>query len=120
LFKSRGCISCHQGALVGGNLFARLGILKSYYDDPAAVSDGDLGRFLVSGRDEDRFVFRVPSLRNVATTAPYLHDGSLSTLDMAVSVMATYQLGRSLDRWQIERIVAFLESLTATAAGGRP
>jgi cytochrome c peroxidase len=118
LFKSRGCISCHQGALVGGNLFARLGIMKAYYDDPTAVNEGDLGRFLASGRDEDRFVFRVPSLRNVATTAPYLHDGSLPTLDMAVSVMASYQLGRSLDAGQVERIVAFLESLTGAAGEG--
>jgi cytochrome c peroxidase len=120
LFKSRGCISCHQGALVGGNLFQRLGIMKPYYDDPSSVNEGDFGRFLVSGREEDRFVFRVPSLRNVASTAPYLHDGSLPTLDMAVSVMATYQLGRSFDRGQIGRIVAFLESLTGSAPEARP
>jgi cytochrome c peroxidase len=120
LFKSRGCVSCHQGALVGGNLFARLGIMKPYYRDPGAIQDSDLGRFIVSARDEDRFVFRVPSLRNVASTAPYLHDGSLPTLDMAVNVMATYQLGRSLDRGQIERIVAFLESLTGSIAEGQP
>jgi cytochrome c peroxidase len=119
LFKSRGCVSCHQGALVGGNVFARLGITKAYYDDPAAVNEGDLGRFLVSGREEDRFVFRVPSLRNVAKTAPYLHDGSLPTLEMTVSVMASYQLGRSLDAGQVERIVAFLESLTGAAGEGR-
>jgi cytochrome c peroxidase len=119
LFKSRGCISCHQGALVGGNLFARLGIMKPYYDDPAAVTDGDQGRIVSSGREEDRFVFRVPSLRNVAMTAPYLHDGSLPTLDMAVSVMATYQLGRRLDLGQISRIVAFLDSLTGSVSEGQ-
>lgn len=111
LFKSRGCVSCHQGALVGGNLFQRLGIIKPYYDD-AAQDDGDLGRFDVTGRPEDKHVFRVPSLRNVGLTAPYLHDGSLPTLPLVVSVMATYQLGRSLDRDQVGKIVAFLETLS--------
>jgi cytochrome c peroxidase len=111
LFKSRGCVSCHQGALVGGNLFQRLGIIKPYYDD-AAQDEGDLGRFDVTGRPEDKHVFRVPSLRNVGLTAPYLHDGSLPTLPLVVSVMATYQLGRSLDRDQVGKIVAFLETLS--------
>ncbi len=112
LFKSRGCVSCHQGALVGGNVFQRLGIIKPYYDDAAAQDAGDLGRFDVTGRPEDKHVFRVPSLRNVGLTAPYLHDGSLPTLSLAVSVMATYQLGRSLDRDQIGKIVACLETLS--------
>jgi cytochrome c peroxidase len=115
LFKSHGCVSCHQGMLVGGNLFQRLGVIRPYYTGAGAgvVKEGDLGRFDVTGREEDRFVFRVPSLRNVARTAPYLHDGSLATLDSVVSVMATYQLGRPLAREQIGDIVAFLETLTA-------
>jgi cytochrome c peroxidase len=112
LFKSRGCVSCHQGALVGGNLFQRLGIIKPYYDAAVTPDEGDLGRFDVTGRPEDKHVFRVPSLRNVGLTAPYLHDGSLPTLPLAVSVMATYQLGRSLDRDQIDEIVAFLDTLS--------
>lgn len=111
LFKSRGCVSCHQGALVGGNLFQRLGIIKPYYDAGAQNAE-DLGRFDVTGKPEDKHVFRVPSLRNVGLTPPYLHDGSLPTLSLAVSVMATYQLGRSLDRDQIANIVAFLETLS--------
>jgi cytochrome c peroxidase len=119
LFKSRGCVSCHQGALVGGNLFQRLGIIKPYYDGSAAPDDGDLGRFDVTGRPEDKHVFRVPSLRNVGLTAPYLHDGSLPTLTLAVSVMATYQLGRSLDREQIDKIVAFLETLSGQQPDAR-
>jgi cytochrome c peroxidase len=113
LFKSRGCVSCHQGALVGGNVFQRLGIIKPYYVDAAALDDGDLGRFEVTGNPEDKHVFRVPSLRNVGLTAPYLHDGSLATLPVAVSVMANYQLGRALDNDQIGKIVAFLETLSA-------
>lgn len=112
LFKTRGCVSCHQGALVGGNLFQRLGIIKPYYADSSPADDGDIGRFAVTGRPEDRYVFRVPSLRNVALTAPYLHDGSLPTLAVAVSVMAAYQLGRPLDNEQVGKIVEFLETLS--------
>lgn len=113
LFKSHGCVSCHQGMLVGGNLFQRLGVIRPYYT--GSLKEGDLGRFEVTGRDEDRFVFRVPSLRNIAVTAPYLHDGSLATLESVVRVMATYQLGRPLAREQVSSIVAFLETLTAPA-----
>jgi cytochrome c peroxidase len=120
LFKSRGCISCHQGALVGGNVFEPLGVMRPFFSDPSQVHEGDLGRFEVTGRQEDRYVFRVPSLRNVALTAPYLHDGSLPRLEMAVSVMATYQLGRSLDGTQITKIVAFLDSLTGPSPKGTP
>ena len=79
LFKSHGCISCHQGVNVGGNLFQRFGI----FHDPFAnrpVTDADMGRFALTGRPEDRFVFRVPSLRNVAATAPYFHDGQCCNL----------------------------------------
>jgi cytochrome c peroxidase len=119
LFKSRGCISCHQGVLVGGNLFQRLGVITAYYDGPAAQSDDNLGRFAVTGREEDRNVFRVPSLRNVAETAPYLHDGSLPTLETAIGVMATYQLGRALDQAEIEKIAAFLESLAGSSPEAR-
>jgi cytochrome c peroxidase len=120
LFKSRGCISCHQGSLVGGNVFEPLGIMRTYFSDPSQVHEGDLGRLEVTGRQEDRYVFRVPSLRNVALTAPYLHDGSVPQLEMAVSVMATYQLGRSLDSEQITQIVAFLDSLTGLSPKGTP
>lgn len=112
LFKSRGCVSCHQGAMVGGNLFQRLGIIKPYYDESAPADEAALGRWAVTGRPEDKHVFRVPSLRNVALTAPYLHDGSLPTLPLAVSVMAAYQLGRPLNNDQVSKIVAFLETLT--------
>ena len=115
LFKSRGCASCHQGAAIGGNLFQRLGVVKPYFDDPARVDEGDWGRFAVTGREEDRHVFRVPSLRNVALTGPYLHDGSLPTLEATVRVMSTYQLGRELEDEQVQQIVVFLETLSGDA-----
>jgi cytochrome c peroxidase len=121
LFESRGCISCHQGALLGGNLFQRLGVMLT---PPAAGSAGSgpstaaLGRFLVTGREEDRYALRVPSLRNIALTAPYLHDGSAPTLAEVVDIMAEYQLGKLLSPDERESIVQFLLSLTGRPAEG--
>src|SRR5215468_8456371 len=98
LFKSLGCVSCHQGVNVGGNLFQRHGIFHP----------------LASPRPE---VLRVPSLRNVAITPPYFHDGSAPTLDEAVRRMAAAQLDRALSDQQVEAIVAFLRTLTGTYRG---
>jgi cytochrome c peroxidase len=98
LFKSLGCISCHQGVNVGGNLFERHGIFHP----------------LASPKPE---VLRVPSLRNVATTPPYFHDGSAPTLGEAVRKMGIAQLDRTLSDEQIEAIVAFLNTLTGTYRG---
>ena len=72
----------------------------------------DLGRAASTKKDEDRYVFRVPMLRNVARTAPYFHDGSVERLDAAVKIMASVQLGRQLDDAAVADIVAFLDSLT--------
>ncbi|HKY39183.1 MAG TPA: cytochrome-c peroxidase [Polyangiaceae bacterium] len=112
LFKSVGCVACHQGRNVGGNMFQRFGVFGNYFKDRGNVGDADYGRFNVTRNESDRFVFRVPSLRNVARTAPYLHDGSKQTLPEVVQVMAKYQLGRSLDETQVTSIVAFLSSLS--------
>ena len=111
LFKSHGCVACHQGVNVGGNLFQRFGI----FDDPSVVgppTEADLGRFALTGRAEDFAVFRVPSLRNVAKTAPYFHDGRTETLEQAVAEMARTQLGRTLAPRDVEFIVRFLHTLT--------
>jgi cytochrome c peroxidase len=95
LFKSLGCIACHQGVNIGGNLFQRQGIFQPLGSaEPAIV--------------------RVPSLRNVATTAPYFHDGSAATLPEAVKAMSLAQLGRVLTDPQAAAIVAFLDTLTGT------
>ncbi len=111
LFKSHGCISCHQGVNVGGNMMQRFGALKDYFAG-RRVSESDLGLFLVTKREEDKHVFRVASLRNVALTAPYFHDGSVNSLEEAVRIMSEYQLGRSLTDEQVGLIVAFLGTLT--------
>ncbi len=120
LFKNYGCSSCHQGMAVGANMFERLGVMRDYFRDHPSTSDADLGRFSVTRREEDRYVFRVPSLRNVALSAPYLHDGSAATLQDAVSIMARYQLGRDLAPGEVAEIVAFLESLTGEYRGLPP
>jgi cytochrome c peroxidase len=117
LFKDYGCISCHQGMNVGGNLFQPFGVIGNYFTDRGKVTQADLGRFNVTQNEADRHVFRVPSLRNVVLTAPYFHDGSAQTLEQAISVMAKYQLGRPLEKKQIERIGQFLSTLTGEYRG---
>ena len=93
LFKKYGCISCHQGVVVGGNLYQKFGVFGDYFADRGNVTGADLGRFLLTNKQRDRFVFKVPGLRNVELTSPYFHDGSQTQLDGAVSVMMKYQLG---------------------------
>jgi cytochrome c peroxidase len=115
LFKSVGCVACHQGRNVGGNMFQRFGVLGDYFADRGNVTEADQGRYNVTKDDSDRFVFRVPSLRNVEHTAPYFHDGSAQTLVQAVQTMVKYQLGRNLSDAQIASIVEFLKSLSGKA-----
>jgi cytochrome c peroxidase len=104
-FIATGCPACHTGVAVGGATFEKLGLLEPYPTQ-------DKGRALVTGRRADEYVFKVPSLRNVARTGPWLHDGSLDTLDLTVRVMARVQLGRTLTDAEAGSIVKFLEALT--------
>ncbi|MGE0006602.1 MAG: cytochrome-c peroxidase [Parvibaculaceae bacterium] len=120
LFKDYGCIACHQGVNVGGNLFQKFGIFADPFAGQETVDEGDLGRMTVTGREEDRHVFRVPSLRNVAQTAPYFHDGRTASLAAAVRVMARNQLGRELAERDVEHIAAFLRTLTGEYRGREP
>lgn len=112
LFKNYGCIACHQGVNVGGNMFQVFGVLGNYFQDRGNVTDADLGRFAVTKRESDRYVFKVPSLRNVELTAPYFHDGSAKNLEAAVDVMFRYQLGRTAPASDKELIIKFLKTLT--------
>lgn len=112
LFKAIGCASCHQGTNVGGNLFQRFGVLGEPDAGADRAPDPYAGRSRVTGRDEDRRVFRVPSLRNVALTAPYFHDASAATLADAVRIMARHQLGHELGDEQVARLITFLAALT--------
>ena len=105
LFKMKGCIICHNGINVGGNLYNKFGIYKD-------ANSTSAGRYEVTHREEDKYVFKVPSLRNVALTAPYMHDGRFKTLEDAVVFMTQYQLGRYMEPDEIDAIVAFLKTLT--------
>ncbi len=111
LFKHYGCISCHQGASVGGNMFQVFGVLNEYFKKRGNVTDADFGRYNVTGNPLDRHAFKVPSLRMAALTAPYLHDGSAVTLRDAVDAMFEYQLGRDAPDEDKDAIVSFIETL---------
>ena len=100
----------------GGEMFTA-GFMDDYFAERGGIEKADYGRFNVTGKDEDRFVFKVPSLRKVALTAPYLHDGSATTLDRAVEIMGRFQLGRHIPPEDRELIVKFLETLTGQYKG---
>jgi cytochrome c peroxidase len=117
LFKNYGCVSCHQGVNVGGNMFQPFGVIGNYLTDRGRIQPADLGRFNVTKNEADLYLFRVPSLRNIAVTAPYFHDGSAQTLTDAIEQMTKYQLGRSLAKKQIELIAEFLGTLTGEYRG---
>ena len=110
-FINTGCVACHNGVGVGSGMYQKFGVVEDYWK--ATGSDPiDKGRFDVTKDPGDLYVFRVASLRNVAMTPPYFHDGSVATLPEAVKVMARVQLGVNLNDADTRDIVAFLESLT--------
>lgn len=111
-FKSSNCASCHSGILLGGNSFQKMGAFGDYFGDRGNITEADYGRFNVTGDEADRFSFKVPTLRNVALTFPYFHDGSAETLEDAVSVMLEYQVGQDPDPEDVKLITAFLKTLT--------
>lgn len=106
-FFSTGCISCHTGQLLGGHMYQKLGLVK-----PWPGQGKDLGRYKVNKNVYMKMFFKVPSLRNVEKTGPYLHDGSIKSLSKTVQMMGEYQLGRKLTKQQIADLVAFLKALT--------
>jgi cytochrome c peroxidase len=118
LFKTLGCVSCHQGTNMGGNMYQKLGIMSPYFEDRGGhLTRADLGRFNVTGNESDKYMFKVPTLRNVSLTAPYFHDGHAKTLEDAVHMMAKYQLGRALSKTETDLIVEFLRTLTGELNG---
>ncbi len=117
LFNQLGCIACHQGVMVGGNMFETFGVAGDYFVDRGNETRADLGRYNVTGKDGDRHKFKVPSLRNVALTAPYFHDGSAKNLEDAVEVMIKYQLGREISSAEVALVVKFLKTLTGKYQG---
>ncbi|MGE8144881.1 cytochrome-c peroxidase [Pseudomonas frederiksbergensis] len=116
-FKDYGCISCHQGVNIGGNMFQKLGVMGDYFQARGNPTETDLGRYLVTKDEEDRNVFKVPSLRNVAVTGPYFHDASAKTLEEALDVMFKFQLGRVPSADDKALIIQFLKTLTGEWEG---
>jgi cytochrome c peroxidase len=110
-FINKGCVACHNGVGIGGEMFQKFGLVEDYWKATSS-EPVDKGRAEVTNDPADLYVFRVASLRNVAMTAPYFHDGSVATLPQAVKVMARVQLGVTLNDADTSDIVAFLESLT--------
>lgn len=104
-FAKAGCVTCHNGPAVGGMMYQKLGLVKAWPELK------DQGRFEATKVETDKFYFKVPSLRNISETGPYLHDGSVKTLEEMVSKMGEYQLGKALTAEETASIVAFLKSL---------
>ena len=106
LFVNTGCTTCHSGALLGGHMYQKVGLVKPW------PNQKDQGRFEVTKKDFDKMMFKVPSLRNIVHTGPYFHDGQTKDLGVAVKMMAEYQLGRQLTDAQVKSIVTFLGTLS--------
>ncbi len=105
LFIGVGCTTCHNGTVIGGNSYQKMGLVRPY-------EMKDLGRIDVTKKDTDKYVFKVPSLRNITKTGPYFHDGNVAELNEAIALMASHQLGLDLADRQVEAIATFLGSLT--------
>lgn len=110
LFIDKGCASCHNGINVGGNGYYPFGLIEKPGAEVLPVNDK--GRFAVTDTADDSYVFRAAPLRNVAVTAPYFHSGKVWDLKQAVQIMGNAQLGTELKEHEVDRIVAFLQSLT--------
>ncbi len=110
LFIGKGCAACHSGINVGGGMYAPFGVVERPGAD--ILPPGDKGRFAVTKTVSDEYVFRVPPLRNVALTPPYFHSGKVWDLRQAVAIMGNSQLGAKLTETEVDRITAFLGTLT--------
>ena len=107
LFKLKGCIACHHGVNIGGNMYSKFGVFRD-------TKSSSLGRYNVTHKERDKYLFKVPTLRNIAQTAPYFHDGRTYSLKEAVLIMTQYQLGRKISDEEVDKIVAFLHSLSGS------
>jgi len=117
LFKIHGCATCHVGKILGGQSFEAMGRKQDYFTPRGNVGKPDFGRFNVTKIEVDRHKFKVPTLRNIALTAPYFHDGSIVDLKKAVKVMGTCEAGVELSDGDCETLVKFLHTLTGEYRG---
>jgi len=116
-FIDVGCLTCHTGSQLGGNMLQKFGVYDSYWNytnsDPI-----DEGRFKETGNEIDKYMFKVPTLRNVVKTYPYFHDGSVEKLEDAVRIIAKVNLNKDLTTEEIESIIVFLNALTGEIPEG--
>ncbi|WP_099465634.1 cytochrome c peroxidase [Parabacteroides provencensis] len=118
LFKDNKCATCHVGMNIGGQSFEYMGIKKNYFDyRGTGLTDGDNGRFAVTQNESDRHKFKTPTLRNVMITYPYMHDGSIKTVEDAIRVMHQFQIGKNITDPEIKKIIAYLNTLTGEYNG---
>jgi cytochrome c peroxidase len=117
LFKEHACATCHVGKALGGQSYELMGHLGDYFGDRGDVIKPDHGRFNFTNDEADRHKFKVPTLRNVALTYPYFHDGSTTDLKEAVLVMSKYQTGRTMSDAEAEKVTTFLKTLTGEYEG---
>jgi cytochrome c peroxidase len=110
-FMKAGCTTCHTGALLGGNMYQKFGLFDDYWKYTES-KEIDEGRMMVTKNEADKYLFKVPSLRNIEKTWPYFHDGSVEKLDDAVKIMAKVELNKDLSDKETKEIVTFLASLT--------
>lgn len=110
-FMDVGCITCHAGAQLGGNMFQKFGVFKPYWEKTGSEKI-DEGKFEVTQNESDKYFFKVPGLRNIEKTYPYFHDGSIKSLDEAVRIMAEVQLNKELSEEELANIISFLNALT--------
>lgn len=113
LFNKYNCQTCHAGEAMGGGSFETMGMKADYFADRGkGITEADLGRYNVTGKEEDKYKFKVPTLRNIELTSPYFHDGQADTLEKAIYDMGKYQVGIEISDEEVRAIKAFLKTLT--------
>lgn len=118
LFKDNKCATCHTGVNIGGQSFEYMGIKMSYFDyRGTGLTDGDKGRFAFTNNEQDLHKFKTPTLRNVMITPPYMHDGSVASVEDAIRIMHQFQIGKNISDAETAKIVSFLNSLTGEYNG---
>lgn len=122
LFKDYNCATCHVGVAMGGQSYELMGARADYFKDrdmneKSGLTDADNGRWAQTKVERDRYRFKTPTLRNVALTAPYYHDGSVTLLDKAIEMMSRYQVGRTMKPEEVKKVEAFLHALTGEYKG---
>jgi cytochrome c peroxidase len=110
-FIATGCITCHAGNVLGGAMYQKFGLMGNYWEHTKSEQI-DNGRFDITNNEYDRYMFKVPSLRNIEKTYPYFHDGSVKDLRNSIEIMAVIQLNKELTDKELDDITVFLKALT--------